>query len=526
MVATILKLKFRILGNTLARSPWRIVGLVFGILWGLWMLGLLTAGMVALLVFGDAEGARMAVVIGGSALTLGWVIGPLVAAGMDSTVDVEHLAPLPLSRTQVMQVLTATGLAGVPGMITTLAALTSVIAWARSPISAIIAVPCALIGVVLCVVASRLLGAVSSSRGGRRWQEIVGTVVLLVLIMTGPIITGIGAVLTSVRDLPQRFAEVTRVLEWTPIGAIWAVPGDALAGDWLFALARVVIAVASIAVLWLLWARALDRSVTAPARKAERVAKAGALGLFGRMPTGPLGATWARSLTFWLRDPRYMRQLIVLPLFPVLMLFTSGLEGLPFALSGTLAAFIMCTALYTDVSYDGTAFASVLATGIKGWADRAGRLLAAACVVVPIILLLAIVPPILGGNVELIPVSIGAAVGVLLIGLGVSSVSSALMVMPVAAPGDNPFKTVPGQTFLNGLAVFAVIGVTFVLSIPIVVLAVTALMTTDPLFSWLTLGVGVVWGAGVSALGILVGGRAFDRSAPRLLASIRAFPTS
>ncbi|MBC9943712.1 hypothetical protein ICL81_04110 [Leucobacter sp. cx-328] len=526
MVATILKLRFRILGNTLTRSPWRIVGLVFGIFGGLWLLFLAAAGMVGLLVFADADATRSAVVIGGAALTLGWVIGPLVSAGMDSTVDADHLAPLPLSRTQVMQVLMGTGLTGVPGIITTLAALTTVIAWSRSPISAIIAVPCAFIGVVMCVLASRLLGAVSASSGGRRWQELLGTIALFLLILTGPIMTAVTAVLSDMTDLAGRFAQLTRVLEWTPIGAIWAVPGDALAGNWLLALARLAIALVTIAALWLLWGYTLDRRVSTPAKKSTHTAKAGELGLFGKLPTGPFGATLARSLTFWLRDPRYMRQLIVLPLFPILMLFTSGVQSIPFALSGVFAAFMMCTATYTDVSYDGTAFASVLATGMRGRADRAGRLLASAIVITPLILLLAIIPPIVAGYTEYLAAAVGTAVGVLFVGFGVAAVSSALMVMPVAAPGDNPFKTVPGQTFLNGLAVFAVIGVTGLLSLPIVGLCIASIVMSSAVLGWVTLAVGVIWGLVVAALGIVFGGNAFDRNAPRLLASIRAFPTA
>ena len=45
-------------------------------------------------------------------------------------------------------------------------------------------------------------------------------------------------------------------------------------------------------------------------------------------PTGGVGATWARSLTGWLRDPRYLRQLLVVPIFPVLFAFTGGTHRL------------------------------------------------------------------------------------------------------------------------------------------------------------------------------------------------------
>ncbi|WOQ70022.1 hypothetical protein RYJ27_01975 [Microbacterium limosum] len=55
--------------------------------------------------------------------------------------------------------------------------------------------------------------------------------------------------------------------------------------------------------LWLLWRRSLAASLVAPPARAARTVAAGRLGWFGRMPTGPVGAGWARSLTYWLHDP-------------------------------------------------------------------------------------------------------------------------------------------------------------------------------------------------------------------------------
>jgi ABC-2 type transport system permease protein len=45
-----------------------------------------------------------------------------------------------------------------------------------------------------------------------------------------------------------------------------------------------------------------------------------------------------------------------------------------------LVAFVLCITGYSDISYDGTAFASVLASGIRGRQDRLGRILGAASV--------------------------------------------------------------------------------------------------------------------------------------------------
>ncbi|WP_061782145.1 hypothetical protein [Microbacterium hominis] len=527
MVATVLRLRYRILGNTLARRPWQLVGFCFGILWALGILGSVITGLVAIAVFQSLDVARAVAVTGGSALLLGWVLGPVLVTGMDTTVDADKLAPFPLTTRQVMLALAATGLTGIPGIATSIAALATVALWVRWPVAALVAVPCLALAVLTCVVASRLVSALSTGLGGnRRGRELVGTVVLVLLIMSGPIITGTLALLGSARDLGEQVWQIAGVLSWTPIGATWAVPGDVAAGAWGSAALKLLIALATLGVLWMLWARALHGATTAPRQRAAKVARSGALGLFGRMPTGGVGATWARSLTAWLRDPRYLRQLLVVPLFPLLFAFTGGIDGFMFSSSAILVAFVLCLAGYTDVSYDGTAFASVLATGIRGRDDRLGRALGAASIGIPLVVLVAVVTTAVGGRSAELPAILGAALGLLLGGYGVSAVSSALIVSPVAAPGDSPFKSVPGQTFLTGLLVFVVMGACLVLGAPAIAFAIAGLVTGAPLWGWVALAVGIGVGGGAAALGVWLGGRALDRSGPDLLQRIKAFPTT
>lgn len=526
MVATVLRLRYRILGNTLARRPWQLVGFCFGILWALGILTSVVAGLVAVAVFQSLDGARAVAIIGGSALLLGWVLGPVLVTGMDTTVDADTLAPFPLSTRQIMLALTATGLTGIPGIATSIAALATLALWFRWPLAAGTALVCVALAVLTCVVASRLVSALSRGVGGnRRGREFIGTIVLVLLIMAGPIVTGTLA-LTSTAGVRERIPQIAGVLGWTPIGAAWAVPADVAAGQWAAAAARLLIAVATLGVLWLLWARALRGAVTAPRQRSAKVARSGALGLFGRMPTGGVGATWARSLTAWLRDPRYLRQLLIVPLFPLLFAFTGGIDGFMFSGSAVLVALVLCLAGYADVSYDGTAFASVLATGIRGRDDRLGRMLGAASIGIPLVVLLAVVTTAVSGRLAHLPGILGASLGLVLGGYGVSAVSSALLVTPVAAPGDSPFKSVPGQTFLTGLLVFVVMGACLVIGAPAIAFAVAGFITGAAVWGWVALVVGIVVGGGAAALGVWLGGRTLDRTGPDLLQRIKAFPTT
>ncbi|QAY60834.1 hypothetical protein ET475_13110 [Microbacterium protaetiae] len=525
MVATVLRLRYRVLANTLSRNPWQLVGFVFGMLWAAGALLLLVIGLVALAIWQGPEQARVVAVLGGSLLVLGWVVGPVIIAGADTSVDAARLAPFPLTMRQLMLALAGTGLTGIPGIATTVAALAAMVLWVRRPAAAVVAVVCAAIGVLICVLASRLVTTLASGLGaGRRGRELVGTVVLALVILSGPIITGAMALLDA-GDAPlQRLWQAAGILGWTPLGVAWAVPADVAAGAWLAAAVKLVIAVASIVLLWIAWGAALRASVSAPPRRSTRAAKAGALGLFGRMPTGGVGATWARSLTAWLRDPRYLRQLILVPLMPIVFAFTGGVGSTLFAASGAVVAFLVSIVGYTDVSYDGTAFATVLASGVRGRHDRLGRLLGAACVGVPAILVVAFVTVAVSGAWQLLPAVLGASVALMLSGYAVSAVSSALIVSPVAAPGDSPFKTVPGQTFVNGLLVFVVMAGVVVLAAPAVVLALIGAIAGQTLLAWLSLPVAVVVGVAAMIAGVVIGGRILDRTGPDLLQRIKAFP--
>lgn len=527
MVATVLRLRYRVLGNTLARRPWQLVGFCFGIVWALSVLGMAVVVLVAVAAAADPSTARIVAVLGGSALVLGWIVGPLLIAGIDTTVDAPKLAPFPLTTRQVMTILTATGLTGIPGIATSIAALATVVLWLRWPAAAVAAVPCAAIGVLTCVVATRLASALTSGLGGnRRGRELVGTLVLLLVVFAGPIATGLLAVMSSTGGMGEQLVRVQEILSWTPFGAAWAVPADLAVGAVGIAALKLFIALVTVAALWLGWRRVLEHAAVSPPRQTARTARAGALGLFGVMPTGGVGATWARALTGWLRDPRYLRQIIIVPLFPVLFAFAGGVESAMFTAAPLFGAFVLCIAGYTDVSYDGTAFASVLSSGVRGRADRWGRILGAASVGVPLTVVVAVVTAAIAGRMTLLPATLGGALGLLLVGYGVTAVSSALIVTPVAAPGDSPFKSVPGQTFISGLLVFVVLAACAALAAPALALSIAALVSGSDTLGWLSLVVGVAVGAAVVAGGVLLGGRTIERTGPDLLVRIKAFPVA
>jgi len=521
MVATLLRLRFRVLGNQLARSPWQLVGFLFGALYGLAVLAGIVVGLVVL-GFGDVRLAGTVIIGAGSLVTLGWALVPLVAFGVDTTLDPERLVVFPMSTARMMVALTLAGVCGIPGIITSAAAVATIATWAHWPAAIagwLVSTPLA---VLTAVVASRAVATVASSLGsGRRFRETAGILIFIPLILAGPIIAGVA---TGFAGNADTLAEVVPLLGWTPLGAAWAVPADAAAGDLPAAGAKLVIALVTLALLWLLWRASLARSLSRPRQTSGASVRAGSVGWFGRVPTGAAGAVFARALTYWTRDPRYLRQLIAVPLVPVLLWFYAR-DGDPLvalAFSAPIIAFVIGIVVYSDISYDGTAFGTQLSTGAPGRADRLGRSLAAATVAVPLVLLAAVLPFAFARDWTQLPGVLGMALGILFTCYGVCAVTSAQLVVPVAGSGDNPFKRVPGTTFLQGIAFFGIWLIALALAAPAVIVGLIAYFTANPGLSWIAGILGIVLGVGVLVAGILIGGRMLDRTGPVLLARLKA----
>lgn len=521
MVATLLRLRFRVLGNQLARSPWQLVGFIFGGLYGFGILAAIVSGLVAL-GFGDVRLAGIVIVGAGSLVTLGWALIPLLAFGVDTTLDPDRLVVFPMSLSRMMVALTIAGVCGIPGIVTSVAALATVATWAHWPTAIIAWLVSTPVAVLTAVVASRTVASLASGlSGGRRFREVSGIVIFIPLILAGPIIAGVA---TGFAVNAETLAAVVPVLSWTPIGAAWSVPADAAIGDLPAAGAKLLIALATLALLWLVWRQSLARSLVHPRRASAAAVRAGSIGWFGRVPTGAAGAIFARALTYWTRDPRYLRQLVGAPLVPVLLWFYAR-DGEPLvalAFSGPIIAIVIGIVVYADISYDGTAFGSELITGAPGRADRIGRTFAAAAMALPLVLLAVVLPFAFSGDWTQFPGILGMSIGILFTCYGVCAVTSAQFVVPVAASGDNPFKRVPGTTFLQGMAFFGIWLVALALSAPAVIVGIIGYLSASATLSWIAGALGVVLGVAVLVGGILLGGRMLDRTGPVLLARLKA----
>lgn len=520
MVATLVRLRFLILFNSLRRSVWQLVSVAIGALSALGLLALMVVWLVAL-SFGSVEQARTITVLAGGALVLGWIAAPLLASGVDQTVEPARLVAFPIPLNRLVVGLALSGVLGVPGIVTSVAALATIGTWWHTPFAAIAALVCGVLGVLTCVVGSRLMVAIAAGIGtGRRFRELKGLVLVVPLILLGPTLIGLGNLVQSAQGSLPRIADAVAL---TPLGAIWAVPSDIAAGRYDRAALEFGVAVLFLAALVVLWALALSRAFENPPRASGGRSRARGLGFFGVFPGTPTGAVAARALTYWVRDPRYAQSLLVLPLVPLLVIFYAGGADSPWVLHaiGPGIAFLIALSLYTDVSYDNTAFALHLQTGVSGRADRLGRIVGMAVFALPLVVLVTVGTVWFTGSWWALPGLLGISVGTLLSGFGLSSVLSAGLILEVPAPGQNPFASKPGGGFRLMVVTSAGWAVLGLLVVPETVLAILALLTGDALLGLVALVTGLLLGGVLLVVGVRVGGSLLDQRGVELLAQLQ-----
>jgi ABC-2 type transport system permease protein len=213
---------------------------------------------------------------------------------------------------------------------------------------------------------------------------------------------------------------------------------------------------------------------------------------------------------------------VVIPLLPVVLAFQGTQTGNygSLAFLAPLSAFILAWSISADVSYDNTAFALHLATGVSGVADRLGRALACMAFALPVVLVFAVGYAAFSHEWAALPGRLGLSLGILFTGLGLSSVVSARYTVTVPLPGDSPFKKPPGNVGQTLAVQFLGMAVLGVLVLPEAALLLAEALTGNALFGWLNLAAGSVLGLALFLAGVRLGGRWLDARGPDLLAQV------
>ena len=519
MVAHLVRLKLRLLANGLRRSAWQVVGLAVAALYGLGIVAGALAGLVVL-SSQDAEFIRTVLVLAGGLLVLGWWVLPVLAFGVDETLDPARFATFPIPRRPLLTGLALAGVVGVPGVTTALVALTTTVTWRQHPVAA----PFALLGAVLalanCVVGARatttLLAPLVTRR---RFREVIAAVVLLPLFLLGPILNVLARGIASAEDV---WPGIAQAAGWTPFGAPWALAADAADGQWVAAGLKVLICAATLTALVAAWSWGLDATLVRGTGRTRTRTRTHGLGFFGRLPATPTFAIAARSLTYWARDPRYAISVAFVPFVPVVLWFAFG-GGSAMLAVGPVVAYMLGWSISADVAYDGTSFWMHVAAPIRGRVDRAGRVLAAGLLGVPVVIVMTLLSVALTDRWDAAAPMLGVALGLQTSALGVACVVSVRVVYQVPQVGESPFSSKQGGSTAS-LVTQTVGGLVLIaLVLPEVALGIAAVVTGSALLGVLALVVGVGLGATLLAVGVRLGGDLYDRRAPQLLQTLVSF---
>ncbi|WP_022893210.1 hypothetical protein [Agromyces subbeticus] len=524
MVAQFLRLKLRLLGNIFRRSPWQVVGIVIGLIYGLGLSALLFATLVGLRFVGDVEAIRDGFVVAGAVTVLGFIILPLIF-GVDDTMDPRRFAMFGLPDRSLALGLAVAAVIGVPALVLAIVLLGTVVTWSRGVGETLLAIIAAALAFVMCVLLARVsTGVASLLLATRRARELSGVLGLLLIVMASPLIV----VLVSV-DWETSGAQVMEslagVLGWTPLGAVFAVPGDAAAGAWGAAIVKLLISAATVVIIWFGWQALVAKMLVTPGREASAKSYRG-LGWFDRLPQGPVGAIAARSFTYWFRDARYWVSLVIVPIAPVIVMVPLSLAGIPNLYLGLIPVPLMCLllgwTLHNDTAYDSTAIWLHVVSGVRGVADRVGRLVPVLIAGVLVIGLGSAVTVFALNDWRLLPSILGVSTALLLAGLGVGSITSARFPYPAVKPGDSPFQQPQSTGTITALVQSITMLGTLVVALPAMAFGALGIFV-DPAWHAASFASGVGLGIIVLVAGVWGGGRVFDRRGPEMLAAaIRA----
>ena len=472
-------LKWRLLRNgwrRAFRSPSTAIGVVLS--FGLSAVGGIGGFLVASGVgFFDAADERLAVIAGASFVVLGWWFAPLLAGGVDETVDPTKLVVVPLTRSELRRGQIAAGLVGLAPMASVLALSGLVVGtahgWWGLPFRLASVATLVALGVIGSRTIATTLAGLSMTRRG-------GDLAALLAALGG---AGVFAALQLVRFADRSVIEgVVSVLRFTPPGLVaeGLVRGDSDPGDlaqWWRVL--VGIAVCALASRW--WSARLDRLLTEVPRPGTiRRRHGGELAIFDglvrrHLPVSAAGASVAREMIYLARSAARRAVLASASMmgvaYVVAVAFSVPDRPPRAVLAVPVGAVFGMQYGVNQLGMDPQAFWMEMMTAPIGRARLLGRQLL--CV-------LTVLPPVVVGGVVLGAITGGwaqmfAGVGsvVLLIPAlaGVGSMISPFVVTP-APDNSNPFalRRASGQGCLAALGGFAFVAAMAALIAPLEVI--------------------------------------------------------
>jgi ABC-2 type transport system permease protein len=518
MVGHLVRLKLRLTRNRLRRSgPLAVVGFIL-----LWFGALGLGAMIGLGAFAAVRAfGPPALLLAWVVIAAAWLVGPLVAAALDETLEPRRLELLPLPPLRLVTGLLAAAAIGPGALATAVVVCLSLLGMRiRGP-----AWPLALVAAFIllgwCLASSRLVTTVLSDLLRTRRGRDVATLVVALFGGLGAFMSQVFRSL-NVGRLPSA-QPFLAVLDFTPPGALAKAVGQASReGDIVWALLFLIYGLAAtLLVLWA-WSRSLQRlSTRAPVAGAVRRSAEGSVFIPRTLRwfrVSPTIAAAAKELKGIRRDPRMRSQFIGVGVAMLALLlgssqFVFGTEYAP--LVAVVGGWVGVSGTgFNQFGMDDRTFWAYVCSGVNLRKVLAGKNLALVMLGVPVALILGVLGGVVGGTFRTLPTALLAAFAVMAVWLAVGSNTSVLGPFPL--PESNMFgsRNLPGSAFTASIGGILVAGA---LTLPV------ALMVGLPwlLFGELAAFAGAVaafaYGVIIYRVGLGVAGDQLDSRSLRLL---------
>lgn len=535
MARLLVRLKLALLASSLKRGWQQKFGLLVGVVY---MVPVAIAAAIGLGFFGRAvpvEAAKPVLVLLFVVLWVLWLVAPLLAFGLDETLDPSRLRLLPLRAPQLVVGLAVASLVGIAPLGTVIALLGVPAGFAPLGPGLVLVVGGTFAELALCVVGARALVTWLSpklrSRRGRDVTALLGGALALVVAA----LAQIPNLLTNVLDVEgdqvlataeRSLAAGVAVISFTPPGWAGRAVSAGAEGDLLEGLGWLALACAAVAGLGWVWSRALARAlvggdeVTGEVHGADQSLAPVALRF---LPAGHVAAATWKEVRYLTRVPELRATLF----FPVVLtvagtvaiMLLPALRRPEVVLAAPAAAVLLSFAAVNSFAADRGAVWLLVVASDDARADLLGKNLALAAVSLPLVVIAALGLAAATGGWALVPSALALGVVVLAVSCGVGNVASVVAPAPMPERSGNAFAGQANTGVVQALRSMLAIAIEGALSAPpVVALILTALFA--PVWQVAAVPFALAWGAGVLWLGLRTGAARLSAKGPEFVAAL------
>ncbi len=524
MVGIFAGLKWRLVSSRIrgmhgAAKAWMIVGWCAAAIF----LGLVALGLATLR--GQPALARTTIVTLFTLQLVGWVLTPIVAFGVDETVDPARFALLPIRPAQLRRGLLVASLIGYLPVANAVVLIGAAVALSSSWSLLPVALVCSAAQLVLCIVLSRAastsMAGLMSGRRGRDLGMAVGSVLFVGYLLLSYAVNSSG----RTQGLDAKVDSAAGVLAWGPSGSLAAIASFIAAGQWVRLLLALLTAGVVLAAGWWWWSVALDKSLTSvpsTTQGSAPVGRAGSERAVADSLRGMVALTVARDRVLGWRDPmRRLPWLLVATLAAIWPLLVVRGHGSLYAVA--FPAVIIGSQSGNSYAVEGTGLWLHMVT----FADRTrargellGHSLFSILVGGPIVVLATLLQAVIRGDMALVPAALGVSLAVMVGSVAMSCHLSARIPFAMRQSRKSLFaNSIPGQKGRTLAWLLLTVAGAVACALPAIGLAVLA-ATVDRSWGWAALLVGPAVSAGALILLSRSGANAYLERTPEILATV------